>query len=124
PQQILRMLRVAAGAEVAPEYLPLIRDQIGIGVRRPAAKTIGAQDKIENFRVVIVGAGVSGICAAIKLKEVGITCIILEKNDDVGGTWLENRYPGCAVDTPNHFWYQFSFLPNPDWPAYYATRDA
>jgi len=124
PDRMLRMLRVAAGAEVAPEYLPMIRDQIGIGVQRNAAKGIAGRDAIKNFRVVIVGAGVSGICAAIKLKEAGITCTILEKNDDVGGTWLENRYPGCAVDTPNHFWYQFSFRPNHDWPAYYAPRDA
>lgn len=123
-QQLLRMLRLVAGADVAPDYLPLIRDHVGIGAPEKTPRTIGGSDAIENFRVVIVGAGVSGICAAIRLQEAGIAYDVLEKNDDVGGTWLENRYPGCAVDTPNHFWYQFSFQPNHDWPGYFAPRDA
>ena len=67
PDRMLRMLRVAAGAEVAPEYLPMIRDLIGIGVQGNFAKGIAGRNAIKNFRVVIVGAGVSGICAAIKL---------------------------------------------------------
>src|SRR5215831_2890759 len=100
PQQMLRMLGVAAGAEVAPEYLPLIRDQMGINAGERTRSTVTAE-KANNFRVVIVGAGVSGICVAIKLQQAGIAYDILEKNDDVGGTWFENRYPGCAVDTPN-----------------------
>jgi 4-hydroxyacetophenone monooxygenase len=46
----------------------------------------------------------------------------VEKNDDVGGTWLENRYPGCRVDTPNHF-YSYSFAPNHGWSQYFSPRD-
>jgi 4-hydroxyacetophenone monooxygenase len=75
----------------------------------------------EAFSVAIVGAGASGICAAIRLRQAGIPCTVFEKNDEVGGTWFENRYPGCAVDTPNHF-YQYSFEPNDDWPHYFSRQ--
>lgn len=84
--------------------------------RQPNAKT-------NTLHVVIIGAGASGLCAAIQLGKQGIPYTIFEKNAEVGGTWYENRYPGCAVDTPNHF-YQFSFEPNNNWPNYFSQRDA
>jgi cation diffusion facilitator CzcD-associated flavoprotein CzcO len=62
--------------------------------------------KTRCLRVVIVGAGLTGIAAVHKLdtkfKDLDITYQIYEKNHDVGGTWLENRYPGCACDVPAH----------------------
>jgi 4-hydroxyacetophenone monooxygenase len=84
--------------------------------RQPNAKT-------NTLHVVIIGAGASGLCAAIQLGKQGIPYTIFEKNAEVGGTWYENRYPGCAVDTPNHF-YQFSFEPNNNWPNYFSQRNA
>ncbi|MCP5162217.1 MAG: NAD(P)/FAD-dependent oxidoreductase [Hahellaceae bacterium] len=70
--------------------------------------------------VVIVGAGFGGLCMAIKLLESGITnFVILEKGDDVGGTWRDNSYPGCACDVQSHL-YSFSFEGNPDWSKRYA----
>ena len=75
-----------------------------------------------DFRVLIVGAGMSGLGTAAKLKEAGIAFTILEKNDAVGGTWYENRYPDCGVDTPNHF-YSYSFHRNPNWSWYFSKRD-
>lgn len=74
----------------------------------------------ENPSVVIIGAGMTGILLAIKLKEFGITDItILEKGNDVGGTWRENRYPGVACDVPAHA-YTYSFEPNPNWNHRFA----
>ena len=65
--------------------------------------------------VAIIGAGMSGICTAIKLKEAGITDFtIYEKASEIGGTWRENTYPGCSCDVPLHM-YQFSFDMRPDW---------
>jgi len=71
--------------------------------------------------VVIVGAGFGGIGASIKLAEQGIDHVILEKADDVGGTWWANRYPGCRCDVPSHL-YSFSFAPNPDWSDSYSLQ--
>ncbi len=70
---------------------------------------------------MIVGAGMSGILAAIRLREAGIPYVVLEKNSAAGGTWFENSYPGCRVDVPNHF-YSYSFEPNHDWPQHFSTR--
>lgn len=64
---------------------------------------------------LIVGAGFAGLCAAIKLRESGRDdLLIVERGDDVGGTWRDNSYPGCACDVPSHL-YSYSFAPNPDW---------
>ena len=72
--------------------------------------------------VLIVGAGFSGLCMAIKLREAGLNSfLIIEKSDDIGGTWWANRYPGCACDIPAHL-YSFSFDRNPEWSRMYAGR--
>jgi cation diffusion facilitator CzcD-associated flavoprotein CzcO len=66
-------------------------------------------------RFLIIGAGMSGILAAIQLKEAGLDDFaIYEKADRLGGTWRENTYPGLACDVPSHL-YSYSFAPNPDW---------
>jgi 4-hydroxyacetophenone monooxygenase len=73
-----------------------------------------------NFQVLVVGAGMSGLLAAYRLRQAGIAFTIVEKNEDVGGTWLENTYPGCRVDSPNHI-YSYSFAPN-DWPQHFSAQ--
>jgi cation diffusion facilitator CzcD-associated flavoprotein CzcO len=68
-----------------------------------------------DLRVVIIGAGMSGILTAIKLREAGLhDYVIYEKADRLGGTWRENTYPGIACDVPSHH-YTYSFEPNPEW---------
>ena len=79
-------------------------------------------ESYNDFNVLIIGAGMSGLGFAAKLKSCGINFEILEKNSGVGGTWLENSYPDCGVDTPNHF-YSYSFNRNPDWSGYFSKRD-
>jgi cation diffusion facilitator CzcD-associated flavoprotein CzcO len=69
----------------------------------------------QDKRVVVIGAGMAGILAGIKLREAGFTEIaIYEKADRVGGTWRENTYPGLTCDVPSHH-YTYSFERNPDW---------
>ncbi len=56
------------------------------------------------------------------MQQAGIEFVIVEKNDDVGGTWFENSYPGCRVDNPNHN-YSYSFAQRHDWPLHFSTQD-
>ena len=73
------------------------------------------------FRVAVIGAGMSGLLAAHRLQQAGVEHVVFEKDDDVGGTWYENRYPGCRVDNPNHT-YSYSFAQRHDWPFHYSTQ--
>lgn len=75
-----------------------------------------------DFRIVIIGAGPGGICMGIKLKQAGFdNFTILEQGDGVGGTWHNNRYPGCECDIPSHL-YSYSFEIKPDWSKPYAPQ--
>ena len=79
---------------------------------------------VEQHRVdhVIIGAGFSGVCAAIKLQEDGERdFVVLERGSDVGGTWRDNTYPGAACDVPSQL-YSLSFAPNPDWSSSYSPQ--
>jgi cation diffusion facilitator CzcD-associated flavoprotein CzcO len=68
-----------------------------------------------SLKVAIIGAGMSGLCMAVKLQDAGIDSFtIFEKADDVGGTWRDNTYPGLTCDIPSRY-YAYSFRPNPDW---------
>ncbi|KAL4861469.1 hypothetical protein BDV12DRAFT_191055 [Aspergillus spectabilis] len=75
-----------------------------------------------KLRVLVIGAGASGIYMAYRLKHyfTDVVLDVYEKNPDLGGTWFENRYPGCACDVPAHN-YTYSFEPKPDWTANYAS---
>ncbi|HEY7012799.1 MAG TPA: NAD(P)/FAD-dependent oxidoreductase [Streptosporangiaceae bacterium] len=72
--------------------------------------------------LIIIGSGFAGLCMAIRLKQAGYhDFVILEKNDDLGGTWRDNKYPGCACDVPSHM-YSFSFELNPSWSRMFAPQ--
>ncbi|KRA26026.1 hypothetical protein ASD65_10530 [Microbacterium sp. Root61] len=70
---------------------------------------------------VVIGAGLSGIIAGHRLRQAGVDFTILEKNNEVGGTWWENTYPGCRLDTANYA-YSFSFAQKPDWPSHFSEQ--
>ena len=119
------MLSTAAGEEVSEDYVAMMREDLAateIDPRGMAWRAKPDKDRLDAFSVVIIGAGMSGICAAIRLREAGIPFTIIEKNSTVGGSWYENFYPGCGVDTPNHF-YSYSFDLNHDWSHFFAKRD-
>ncbi|KAF2117373.1 cyclohexanone monooxygenase [Lophiotrema nucula] len=77
--------------------------------------------KPTHLRVVCVGAGAAGLLLAYKMKMnfSNYELLCYEKNPEIGGTWYENRYPGCACDIPAHA-YTYSFEPNPNWSSFYA----
>lgn len=73
-----------------------------------------------DYEVAVIGAGPGGIAAGVKLKAAGIDdIVILERAEDVGGSWQENSYPGIAVDIPSTT-YQYSFARKPDWTRFFA----
>ena len=113
-----RMMSVAVGEPIPAEQVPLLLEQMGF--ERPASRATmpGRKTPPKDFNVLIIGAGLTGIAASIKLTEAGYDHVLVEKNPEVGGTWYENRYPGCGVDTPSHF-YSYSFEINPEWTTYY-----
>lgn len=73
-----------------------------------------------RLRYAVIGAGMAGILAGVRLKQAGEPFTIFEKADSLGGTWRDNRYPGLTCDVPSHA-YTYSFEPYAEWKAYYAT---
>lgn len=121
-----RMMSVAVGEHVDTRYVHMLSEHMGMhisGLPQSIGSPKNTNARNPRINAIIIGAGASGICAAIALQRAGIDFMLLEKNREIGGTWYENKYPGCAVDTPNHF-YQFSFEPNNDWPNYFSRRDS
>lgn len=119
---MVEMMSVCLGERVPEEYAPMMREEMGLVSRHVAwtAEKPAATDRDDP--VVVVGAGASGIALGANLKKLGIPYVIVEKNAEVGGTWLENRYPGCGVDTPNHA-YSFSHGERYRWSRYFSPRD-
>ncbi|MEY4161123.1 MAG: hypothetical protein RLZZ136_1744 [Pseudomonadota bacterium] len=120
-----KMVDAAVGAHVPDTYYAMIYDELNFDGKD--AKTVQwrkepSQAKLAKFKVLVIGAGFSGIAMGAKLQEAGYDYTIVEKNDNVGGTWYENTYPGIAVDTPNHF-YSYSFRMEPNWDHYFARGD-
>lgn len=75
-----------------------------------------------RHRIIVVGTGFSGLCMGVKLREMGEDdFVLLERAGEVGGTWRDNTYPGCACDVESHL-YSFSFEPNPNWSRLYAPQ--
>src|SRR5215468_3844168 len=75
-----------------------------------------------HTRILIIGTGFAGIGMAVRLRRSGYDdFVVLERADDVGGTWRDNTYPGCRCDVPSHL-YSFSFAPNPEWSSTFSPQ--
>lgn len=116
---MLRMMIASTGDRIDPAYVGMMREEMGFD-----PKDVGWPDGVtapHDLDVLIVGAGASGIALGVRLGRLGIPYRILEAGASVGGVWRDNRYPGCAVDTPNHF-YSFSFAPPHRWTQYFSAQ--
>ncbi|MCV7092143.1 flavin-containing monooxygenase [Mycobacterium interjectum] len=111
-----RIAPAALGGPVGPEYLQLLLEQGGF---QPSQPVLPRTAKLSpDFRVVIVGAGIAGMTAALACADAGIDYQIFDRNAEVGGTWYTTTYPGIGVDTPSAY-YSLSRDVNGDWSSYY-----
>ena len=89
---------------------------------QPRLNTKKRMRSLTHHRFAIIGAGFAGLGMATRLKQSGIEdFVVLERGEDVGGTWHVNTYPGCQCDIPSHL-YSFSFAPNPSWSRTYSHQ--
>ena len=119
PVLLKRMMDWIVCEEVGAEYVPMMLEEMELD--GADARSTGAVATSDPRPVVIVGLGMSGLLAAIRLQEAGIPYVVFEKNDGVGGTWWENSYPGARVDVGNHF-YCYSFEPSDAWTEFFAQQ--
>jgi 4-hydroxyacetophenone monooxygenase len=121
PEQTARMLGVCVGESVDDSYGQMFSEEFRrrVGAPVPADRLA---DPPDGFRVLVIGAGVSGIVAAHRLRELGVPYLLVDKHDAPGGNWLDNRYPGAGVDTPSHL-YSYSFAPR-DWGYHFELRES
>src|SRR6516164_439654 len=119
---MLKMMRACLGENVAGEYAALMREEMGFVPRDARWRDRPSDAALSRQHVLIVGAGVCAIALGVALGRLGIPYTIVEKNDELGGTWYVNRYPGCGVDTPNHS-YSYSFGARNAWTRYFCPRE-
>jgi 4-hydroxyacetophenone monooxygenase len=115
--RLLRIATFCAGEPVDGDYAELIRAESNFGQSRRAVP----RQIDRRLHAVVIGAGLAGVCAAIRLRQSGVACTVFDKNDGIGGTWWENNYPNLRVDVPSQF-YSYSFAPNASWSSNYSLR--
>lgn len=122
-ERLRRLLAFTVGGDVVGDEFELFESELALdgADRRRPEWTVETLAPARTVTVAIVGAGMSGIIVAHRLRQAGVEVTLFEKNDDVGGTWLENDYPGCRVDIQNHF-YSYSIAQSPDWPQFYSRQ--
>ncbi len=98
-----RSLTLACGEEIAAADQEMWLEQLAVDpwARALVWREQPPPDRLQEFSVVVIGAGAGGLGAAVQLKHAGVPFVVLEKNGGVGGTWFENRYPGARVDSPS-----------------------
>ena len=117
-----RIIEWVAGTALDDDHIAMFTEELALegDLRRPRWQRPDLDP--DQHLVAIVGAGMSGILAAHRLRQAGLPVVLLEKNSDIGGTWFENAYPGCRVDLPNHV-YAYSNAQRDDWPFHHSTQD-
>ncbi|MEW5684341.1 MAG: NAD(P)/FAD-dependent oxidoreductase [Pseudomonadota bacterium] len=119
-----RQMDFVSGAPIPEEYVDFLVDELtlaGKSTKDPQFDQPQLQEAARKLNVLVIGAGMTGLLAGIRLAQAGVPFEIVDKNADVGGTWFENTYPGCRVDNSNHM-YSYSFEPSHAWPQHFSPQ--
>lgn len=120
--ELTRIATFALGEDVPEGYGAFMQEILAATVSRgPARRMKSPRHGASQKRAIIIGAGPSGIISSIRLQELGIEHVIIEKEPEAGGAWQNNSYPGCGVDTPSYL-YSYSFH-GWDWSTHFGKRD-
>ncbi|MBJ7514150.1 MAG: NAD(P)-binding protein, partial [Acidimicrobiia bacterium] len=116
------IMEFSLGTDIEDQTFRMLREELAL----PGEDMRAPDWSVERItpgrilRALIIGAGMSGIACAHRLLQAGIEVELLERGAGVGGTWRENRYPGCRVDVPNHL-YSYSFAARADWRQQFSA---
>ncbi|WP_433622183.1 flavin-containing monooxygenase [Nocardia sp. CA-120079] len=125
PDELRRLMTILGGEPLDDIGFRFAREEFAIDdfprdvEWEPSA---AAAERLENFRVVVVGGGISGIATAVMLGRCGIQYEVIERQSDLGGTWTLNDYPEARVDVTSYL-YQFKFEKRYPWTEYFASQD-
>jgi 4-hydroxyacetophenone monooxygenase len=119
--EMARLMTTALGEPVDSDFGPMIACHLGLERQEVEDIAPALEGSGRDFSVLVIGAGFSGIAAAIALQRAGIPFTVVEKNEEVGGTWWENDYPGARVDIPSVL-YSYSFLSS-NWSEHFSQRN-
>jgi 4-hydroxyacetophenone monooxygenase len=122
-EEVRRIFDFLIGASSTSQWEDFLNEELALNETDPRTPSWHARElgRPEPYRCAIVGAGASGLAAAHRLRQAGVEVTIFEKNEEVGGTWLENTYPGCRVDVPNQL-YSFSFAQSNAWVSRFSAQ--
>jgi 4-hydroxyacetophenone monooxygenase len=121
PEDCRQIFDFLVGRESTPAWEAFLTEELALQGTDPREPTWNVSDGGGTFRCAVVGAGASGLAAAHRLRQAGVEVTVFDKNGDVGGTWLENVYPGARVDVPNQL-YSFSFAQTEDWVSRFSSQ--
>jgi len=119
-----KIMDFVGGAPIPEMYADFLIDELAISGKNskdPQFEQPKLKEAARKLKVLVIGAGMSGLLTGVRLSQAGVPFEIVESNPDVGGTWLVNTYPGCRVDNSNHM-YSYSFEPNHAWPQHFSPQ--
>jgi 4-hydroxyacetophenone monooxygenase len=123
PDELAQIFDFLVGPSSTPLWGGFLTEELALEGTDPRAPSwhLDHLASPRSFACAVIGAGISGLAVAHRLRQAGIAVTIFEKNEEVGGTWLENVYPGCRVDVPNQL-YSFSFAQRDNWAGPYSAQ--